>query len=147
MTRVVLDASVLVACLFKDGNARRTLLDLSAEVLLLAPAELPEEARRQLSRVQARAGLDRATLEGILSLLLERIEVVSRAGYAPFEERAKELARAADAEADWPYVALALAEKAPIWTYDKDFRRVVGLKVLTTAEVQALEQGSRRDAG
>ena len=45
----------------------------------------------------------------------------------------------AGSEDDCAHVALCLAERAPVWTYDKDFPRMRDVLLVTTSEVLGLE--------
>lgn len=47
---------------------------------------------------------------------------------------------AAHAEGDEEYLALAEFLDSPVWTYDKDFRRVRGVKALSPSEVGRLAE-------
>lgn len=132
MRTVVLDASVLVACLFKDGRAREVLMG-SPDVLFVVPPGIRAEARRQLPRIAARAGITRSEAEGTLQLLLRQVEEVSLEVLRPFEGKAREAASQAGDPSDWEYIALALALDAPIWTYDDDFDRVRGVNRVGTS--------------
>jgi predicted nucleic acid-binding protein len=131
---VVLDASVLVACLFKDGRARSVLLD-AEDVVFLTPPGILREADRQLARVADRTGASKAEVQDILALLRDHIQEVALEVLLPWERRAKRIATEGGDPEDWEYVALALASAAPIWTYDADFRRMRGIRVLGTVEV------------
>ncbi|HKV89601.1 MAG TPA: PIN domain-containing protein [Thermoplasmata archaeon] len=134
MRTVVLDASVLVACLFKDGRARHVLLH-SSEVRFLAPPDLLVESERQLPRVARRAGITPGQARATLRILRGRVHEVPLAVLRPVEARARSLARAAGDENDWEYVALALTLGAPIWTYDDDLRRVKEIRTVGTSRI------------
>ena len=134
MTRIVLDASVMVACLFKDGSARRVLLHAS-KITLLAPPGIQQEAEAQLSRAARRTGLPPETVRLILEDLLRHVEVVSMNRLRSVEAKARRTARDAGDENDWEYVALSWVEDAPIWTYDADFSRMDGVRTISTTEV------------
>ncbi|MFI5418929.1 MAG: PIN domain-containing protein [Candidatus Lutacidiplasmatales archaeon] len=137
MSAVVLDASVLVACLFKDGRARRVLLH-STGAAFVAPPDILLETERQIPRVARRAGITPAEARAVLQLLRGRIHEVPFDVLRPFEERARAVARDASAEDDWEYVALALALDAPVWAYDDDFRRMKGIRLIGTRDVSDL---------
>jgi len=132
--RIVLDASVVVACLFKDGSARRILLHAS-NVTFLAPPGIQEEAEAQLSRAARRTGLPPETVRLILGDLLRHLEVVPMNRLRSVGAKARKTARDAGDENDWEYVALSWVEDAPIWTYDADFSRMDGVRTISTAEV------------
>ena len=134
MTRIVLDASVVVTCLFKDGSARRVLLHASKITFLALPG-IQEDARAQLSRVARRTGLPPETVRLFLEDLLRDVEVVPMNRLRSVETKARRAARDAGDENDWEYVALSWVEDAPIWTYDADFSRMDGVRTISTAEV------------
>ena len=134
---IVVDASVLFACLAKDGRARDVLMTTRAN--LVAPPAIIEEIESLLPKAAARAGVSVDIMAGVLAHLRGRIQVLSSAAYESKREEAQRLCRAADAWGDDEYVALALALDAAIWTYDKDFQRIPGLRLAGTAEVDAQE--------
>ena len=137
MKTVVLDASILVACLFKDGRARRVLLHAQGAAFV-APPDIVREAERQIPRVAKRAGVTAAESRAVLQVLRGRIHEVPFELLRPLEGRAKALAADAGDAEDWEYVAVALALNAPVWTYDDDFRRVKGIRLIGTSEVSDL---------
>ncbi|MCI4352368.1 MAG: PIN domain-containing protein [Thermoplasmata archaeon] len=137
MRSIVVDASVLVAGLFKDGRVRDTLLNADG-VTFSAPLYLKAEAAKHIPRVAARAKLPQPTVEAILNDLLGAIDLVPPAVYSAFLSPARRLAHAADAVDDTEYIAICLALESPIWTLDKDFARVPGIRTLSTKDVQEL---------
>lgn len=137
MKRVVVDASVVIAALFKDGTVRDVLLN-PEDILFQAPAYLRDECTRHIPDVAARARIPLATVEAILEDLLSAIESVPPGVYAGSMSRARELARGAKALGDEDYIALALATEAPVWTLDRDFRRVASVITLTTKDLSHL---------
>jgi len=134
--RIVVDASVLLAGLFKDGTVRDALLN-THESLFAAPSYLKDEATRHLAEVAARARIPAPTVEAVLEDLLGAIELMPPGVYSGSMQFAMKLARAVGALEDADYLALALALDAPIWTLDKDFRRIPGIRVLSTRDVSA----------
>ena len=133
MTKVVVDASVLVASLMADGRARHALLHSPAT--LYVPPRVFEELEANIEKIAKRARVDRTIVEALLADLRPHIEVVPEALLTPFLPKARSRARAASATGDEDYVAAALALDAPIRTYDRDFRRIRGIQVIGTAEV------------
>jgi predicted nucleic acid-binding protein len=134
---IVVDASVLVAGLFKEGTVRDLILN-SDDLELCAPSYVREEIERQVPRVAGRASLPEAMVRAILEDLLAAIDLVPRTVYSGWMDPANKLANEAEASGDAEYIALALALGAPVWTLDRDFRRIPGLKVLATQDVAAL---------
>lgn len=133
MTKVVVDASVLVASLIADGRARHALLHSSST--LYVPPRVFEELDAKVAKIAKRARIDRTVVEALLADIRRRVEIVPEALLAPFLPEARKLALAAGAEGDEDYVATALALDSPVWTYDKDFGRIRGIRVIGTAGV------------
>lgn len=137
MTRVVVDASVLLAALMADGTTRHAILHTSA--VLYVPQRIVEEARRNMPKVADRTELPEPVLRGILNALLDRFEIVPDALIEPTRAGARELVEAADAPGDEDYVALASALDAPIWTLDRDFDRIPQVETLDTRAFRELD--------
>ena len=133
MVFVVVDASILFACLAKDGRARDVLMTTRAN--LVAPPALIEEVTSLLPKAAQRAGIGVEVMVGVLAHLRGRIQVLSSDSYKSKRDEAQRLCREAEAWGDDEYVALCLALDAAIWTYDNDFRRIPGLRIMGTAEV------------
>lgn len=134
MTRIVVDASVLVAALMADGRARFVLLH--SQKTLYVPAFVFAEVERHVDAIAKRARLDRSTVLAALEVLRSHLEELPHALLVPHLDRARRLADDADAAGDEHYIAAALALDAPIWTYDDDFRRVKGVRVCSTRDVE-----------
>lgn len=137
MAFIVVDASVLFACLAKDGRARDVLMTTRAN--LVAPPALIDEVTALLPKAAARAGVSVDVMAGVLAHLGGRIQVLSGEAYKAKRDEAQRLCREADAWGDDEYVALALALDAAIWTYDNDFQRIPGLRIAGTTEVDEQE--------
>ena len=131
----MIDASVLVACALADGKARHALLSASS-VDFVAPAFIQDEFRHQIPKIIALSGIAPPILSALSEDLFSLVRIVSREGYARDLVRARALTEEAHARGDEDYVALALAIDAPIWTYDKDFRRIKGIRLISRAEIE-----------
>jgi predicted nucleic acid-binding protein len=142
VTRVVVDASVILAGLLRDGTTRGVLLG-DHDLRLYTPAAVTEEVDRHLPQVAERSGVSRESIAVVLDRFWSRFEAVPTEGSARFLPSARRRSARAHALHDEAYVALAEALEAPVWTYDKDFRRVVGLEVLSTKDVLRLAGLSR----
>jgi predicted nucleic acid-binding protein len=134
LKRVVVDASVLIAALLKDGTVRDALLR-TVDVAFSAPAYLREEVGRHISRIASRSRVPQETVRVLIEDFLSVFELVPPGAYAAWMVPAGKLSRLAGAIEDAEYVALALALHAPIWTLDRDFSRIPGIRVLATRDV------------
>jgi predicted nucleic acid-binding protein len=135
LKRIVVEASVVLAGLFRDGSVRDLLLNHEG-AQFLAPAYLTEEVERHLAEVVARTEKPAATVRAVFEDLLAALDLVAPGVYATSLERASALARKAGAGGDTEYLALALHFRAPVWTLDRDFLRAPGIRVLRTADVE-----------
>lgn len=135
MTSVVVDASVIVACAISDGKARRTLLSATG-VEFYAPAFVQEEVRRRSPKVIMLSGVGPTVISTLLDDLFSRIAIVPREAFESRLSQAIRLADRAGAMGDEDYIALALVLAAPIWTYDNDFHRIKGIRVVSREQVE-----------
>ena len=132
----MVDASVVLAGLFKDGTVRDVLLN-SDDITFIAPFFLREEIGKHVPRVVSKTGLPRATVEAALQDMLEAIDLVPSGLYAVAIAEAGRKAALAGAVGDADYIALSLAFGAPILSLDRDFRRIPGLEILATSQVDS----------
>ncbi len=138
---VVVDASVLLAGLFKDGTVRDLLLTTES-CLFAAPEYVRTEADRHLIDVALRSQLPPETVRAVLEDLLSQVDLAPFGAYAHRIDEARRVAAKAGAPEDADYVALALSLDAPIWTLDVDFRRIPKVATLTTRELErAIHEG------
>jgi len=132
--RIVVDASVVLAGLFKDGAVRHALLTSELSTFT-APRYIDGELDRHIPDVVQRSGLPRETILAVLEDLVSAVDLVPPGVYAMWLERATGITRRASAAKDTEYVALALSLGAPVWTLDKAFRRMRGIKTVLTSEI------------
>lgn len=122
-----------------DGRTRRTIMSLS-RVDLFAPALVGKEVTRQASRIARHAALPPEIVTALLEDMLSRLSIVAVEGYAVNLDRAVALARRAGAVGDEDYIALALTLASPIWTLDRDFRRVPGIRLVDREGVETMDR-------
>ena len=134
-TIVVVDASVLVACLLKDGRARDVLLN-HPEVQFVAPRFVLDELAASRSKLESKFRVPPSAFDAVMAQIRERVQVVAVHAYAAHREEAQRRATKAQAWGDDEYVALAIALDAPIWTYDDDFGRIEGVRRVTAAQIE-----------
>ena len=137
MTRIIVDASVLMASLIADGPTRGILLGYH-DLEFYTPEVVSSEIQKHLPTVARRTGKPKEIVITLLNDILSNVEVIPTEVFVGKLVSARTRAREAHAENDEAYVALADYLDAPVWTYDKDFQRISGLRVLTTSDVQRL---------
>lgn len=125
-----------MAGLLKDGSVRDSLLTVD-DAALVAPLYIEHQIEAHLQEIAGRAAIPEETVRSVLRDLLGAIELIPRGVYAEWMDRGRSLVREANALGDEDYVALSLALDAPIWSLDRDFLRIPGLRVLSTKDVSA----------
>ncbi|MBS3062787.1 MAG: hypothetical protein J4203_02855 [Candidatus Diapherotrites archaeon] len=133
--RAVVDANILLSALLKDSITRKPLLDPRHS--FLAPEHLLVEFSRHLQTdrecaKKIKVGKEQA--QQVAGSLLAALTAVPEKEYAAFLPQALRLAAHGE---DAPYLALALARKLPLWSYDKGFRKQHRVKVLSVSDLLA----------
>jgi predicted nucleic acid-binding protein len=104
----------------------------------MVPDVIFVEVERHLGEISAKAHVPLETSRALLRELTKHVEVLPQALWASALPHAKELTRSAHASNDEPYVALALVQSAPVWSFDKALRQIPNLRIVSTAEVELL---------
>lgn len=105
-----------------------------AGVKLLSPAFLEEEIKEHWKEIKLKSKLHEDSLKLILSSILELVECKPKSEYEDFLEDAGKICSDKN---DIPYVALVLAFKAPVWTFDRQLAsdcEKVGIKVFRSVQ-------------
>jgi predicted nucleic acid-binding protein len=120
--QIVLDANILIRAVL--GKQAEPLLQRYAdEVVFLTLEKAFKDAERYIPNViKKRGGHDETAKTSLVKLanLRSFVQVVPVATIQHLESMAKKRLARRDKE-DWPYLALALLLKCPIWTEDTDF--------------------------
>lgn len=131
--KLVIDTNVLISALLKNSITRELLLFPSLEFLL--PEYALEEVEAHKGSISKRSGLSEDEIDIVLSLLLENIAIVPASEIKPNLAKAHKLIGHID-QFDIPFVALALSvENDGIWSNDKHFENLKGIKVWKTADL------------
>src|SRR5687768_12541689 len=96
---VVVDASVVVAALLKDGHTREAFLTTPG-LQMIAPALIREETNANVAEVARRGGFEPQTVRALLEQLLLRVHIALPDSYRAFRPMSQELAKKADALGD-----------------------------------------------
>lgn len=133
MRHVVVDASVVVAAPMADGRVRKALLH-TPDVAFYAPPQLIDETRAAIPEIAKRARKPASEVRALIDDVLAQLILVPVELLSGVADRARAIAKAADALDDASYVACALVVRAPVWTLDKDFERMKGLETMRTSD-------------
>lgn len=126
------DTNVIIAAFIKDGVSRRILM--SGSFRFITPAFTRLELERHAHLIRRKSGLDHERFEIVTEHLFDRIDVRSKRTYEHLLDTAATLISDPD---DAPFVALALAQDAMIWTLDHHFDSIE-IPTISTAQLLSL---------
>ena len=127
---VVVDTNIIVSA----AIARSYSLDLIFDdhLQLLTPEFVEIEVVEHFEEVLSKSGLSENEFRRLLNNIFERIRVVGEQHYANFKDEALRISPDAD---DAPFFALALKENCAIWSNDKELKKQMRVKVISTPEL------------
>lgn len=130
---IVLDSNVLFSALIKDSTTRKKIFEY--EGLFLFPAIILEEAREHINLLIDKSRLNNTEFDFLLSLILNKVKIISTDELKPYREEAFKLVRDIDPD-DVLFIACALANPGSIiWSNDRKLKKQAGVKVLNTSEI------------
>jgi predicted nucleic acid-binding protein len=121
----------VIAALVKPGASRQLIGTLPLLMTIPATGAKVVKYKRVICEKSRMSSDD---FDELLSLVMFHIEVVQECVFWPWMEHANRVMGAIDEE-DVPFVALALARGAVVWSDDKHFQRQDKVKVFTTTEL------------
>lgn len=127
---LVVDANVLFSAAINDSATAAILL--RDDIQLVGPAYLFEEFVKYRETLLERTHWEPAEFEEFLRILKSRIRIVPRCAFVTQESDAD---RICPDPKDVPYVALALALDACLWSDDSDLKQQTDIPVCTTSEL------------
>ena len=137
---LVLDANILMRAVL--GHRVRELLERYEDLATFySPDVCFDDARRYLSQVLEKRGLNPESGLGIFEQISQLVEPVDRSLHGDYERLARERIEIRDPD-DWPVVAVALLLDLPIWTEDQDLFGS-GVATWTTDRVEVYLKASR----
>lgn len=133
--KLVIDTNILISALIKDSLTREFLFP-SIEFLL--PEYSLEEVENHKAKISRCSSLSSEEIDIVLSILFENISLVPADKIKPNLQKAREIIGQIDLN-DVPFVALALStENDGIWTNDRHFEKIKGVKVWKTSDLREL---------
>jgi predicted nucleic acid-binding protein len=136
--RLVVDTNRIIAALVRDGVSRKIITHFDGELITIGFSM--EELEGHKEEILKKAKISETDLEMILDKLFSKLVVLDDKVIEKNMDKAKELMEEIDS-ADVPFIAAALATKAPIWSDDKHFKKQDKIKILTTKElIEMLKQ-------
>lgn len=137
-SRLVVDTNRIIAALVKDGISRKIITHFDGELITLGFSM--EELGAHKEEILKKAKISETGLEMILDKLFSKMTVLEDKLIDGYMDEAQEIMEDINL-ADAPFIAAALATKAPVWSDDKHFKKQDEVKILTTKElIEMLQQ-------
>ncbi|MCL4379198.1 MAG: PIN domain-containing protein [Candidatus Marsarchaeota archaeon] len=128
--RLVIDTNRIIAALIRDSTTRRIII--SSGIRFITIGLSLEEIGKYKEEILEKTGNSEKELNHVLSLLLEKIEIVDDVVIKNKMTQAKEIMDKIDKD-DTKFIALALAtENNGIWSDDRHFRMQKTIPLFTT---------------
>ena len=129
---VVVDTNRIIAALIKNGISRRIIMD-NKKFEFLIPDHSLIEVEKYREEIKQKAHISDQEFEVLLSLLLEKIEIIPKAEYEFCIDEARKLIPDIG---DVPFLALAIAVDAVgVWSEDAHFQKQNKMRVLKTSDM------------
>jgi len=129
--KIVIDSNRVIASLLKEGTTREILY--SRDIEFIAPEFVKEEIGKHKDDLIKKAGISIENFDILLSLLFERITLISQNEYAKHLNKLK--IDIADTK-DIPYLACCLATKSEgIWSHDPHFLEQKKVRIFTNKDL------------
>lgn len=133
---IVLDSNILFSALIKDSTTRKLILEYDKKFLF--PAFIFEEIKKHHKDILKKSKMREAELNMLLTLLLEKVEIVSKNSLLDYRDQALEIVKEIDIN-DAIFFACALwAMPSIIWSDDKKLQKQNVVTVLNTVEIMEL---------
>jgi len=129
--KVIIDTNKIISSLIKEGISRKILFNKNFE--FFTPDYSISEIQEHKLEIVKKTHLNDDEFEILLSLIFERISIISEDEYKPFFGKSKKLISDPD---DVSFIAASLAMKADgIWSDDHHFLEQNELKILRTEDM------------
>ncbi len=126
----VVDTNIVISALLKKSVAQELLL--SRKFSLFAPDYLASEIIEHKKELLAKSKLPEEKFMVALSIILSCIIVIPKEEYQKFKKEAVSLSPDFD---DWPFFALCLKFRIPLWSNDKKLKEQNRVEVFNTSEI------------
>lgn len=131
--QLVVDTNVLISALIAKSRTYEAIV--FGELELFAPEHALDEIEKHKDELMDRMNVEEDEFDAALRIILSHVNVVPREEYEKFEAEAKKVSP--DYE-DFPFFALALAKKIPLWTNETRLKKQDLVPVYNTKEILAI---------
>ncbi len=126
----VADTNVIVAAILRAGLTRN--LIFRGDLQLTSPDYAYVEILNHEKEYLIKSGLERPAFERAVEIILSRITPIPEEEYGGQAALARTISPDAS---DWPFFALALTKRCPLWSNDKALKGQDRVQVISTAEL------------
>jgi len=134
--RIVIDSNIIFSALIRDSENRRIILNYDSSFLF--PSFIFEEIHKYKELLLKKSGMNSQEFEILLSLILEKVEIITEDKLIPHRQKALEIVKDID-QKDAVFFACALAYNGSIiWSNDKNLKKQTVVKVLDTSEIKSI---------
>ena len=131
--QVVVDTNVLISALL--ARSKTFELIVFGDLELYVPEYALGEIERHKSELRKRMGIGEEEFVLALNIILSHVIVISREQYRESEAKARKIS---PDPSDFPFFALALARKIPLWTNETRLKKQGEVVVYDTQNILAL---------
>jgi len=128
---LIIDANILMSALIAPQGKTFDLI-YNNRIRLFAPEFLLEEVKKHKEEILDKSGLSESDFEIFLTLIISRIEIISKSEFENLIPTAEEISPDIN---DSEYFALALKLNCSIWSNDKRLKNQDKVKVYSTGEL------------
>ena len=133
--QIVVDSNILFAALIRDSMARKVLLHLNSDFLIIS-VNLEEIAKYKRELLE-KSNMNEISFDLLLEQLTKKCIRIKDESVKENWEEAKKIMWDTDPK-DTPFIAAALTTGADIWSDDKHFTEQTRIKIWKTADLAKL---------
>jgi len=132
---LIIDASILFSFFNKDSARRRIIEELpNLGCELISPEFAFKELMSDKEKIMKYGKINELSFSFLFSLLLRKVEPVSKKEYEEFMSEANKLSPHNKQTKDDPYFALALSFNLPIWSDEDEFKQQSKIEIFDTKD-------------
>lgn len=130
--KIVVDTNVILSSLIRDSTSRCLLVSLNVQFYF--PEMSFDEILRNKQEVLAKAKITEQTFNQTLATVFKYVSIVKTEEIKPHLREADGLIGSIHKN-DVPFIAVALAKSAVIWSNDRHFQKQNRIPIMTTRDI------------
>ncbi|HIH29380.1 MAG TPA: PIN domain-containing protein [Thermoplasmata archaeon] len=137
---IIIDSNILFSALIKDSLTRKMILLYAGTFLF--PSFIFDEMEKHKGELVEKSGMGTKQFDILLTILLQKVQIVPTHLLRPFEKRAYDIVKNIDPD-DTLFIACALAySDSMIWSDDKKLKQQTVIPIINTEEMYHLFYGA-----